>query len=184
MRRLGTALCVAWLSVGFSLLWLPSSQLQVEMSISKDFIESMQTSPLKDTPEMQQGIEQSKRLLMNPSRRGVVIWVRWTALLFLVFYGLWTAYAVFRNQSFAFGYVLIRCFLFLGRELFFHRHAYKMLFDGKLQNVLNAGYHEMALSIIWHHYVLGIFFFSLTIFSFFRLARMMRGHQYGQTFMA
>jgi hypothetical protein len=107
MRSLGIALCVAWLSVGFDLLWLPPSQLQSEISLSRDFIESMQTSPLKDTPEMQHWIEQLKRLLTNQSRRAIVIWVAWTALLFIVVYGQWTAYAVFRNRSSAFCCVLI-----------------------------------------------------------------------------
>jgi hypothetical protein len=164
MRSLGIALCVAWLSVGFDLLWLPPSQLKAEISVSKDFIESMQTSPLKDTPEMKQWIEHSKRLLTNPSRRAIVIWVAWTALLFIVVYGLWTAYAIFRNRSSAFGYVLIGCFIFLGR-----------------QAILNAGYYEIAFSIIWHHYVLGIFFFSLATLSLLRLFRKMRR---GQTFMS
>jgi hypothetical protein len=186
MRSLGIALCVAWMSVGLNLLWFPPRQLQSEILLSSDFIESMQTSPLKDTPEMHQGIEQAKRLLKNPSRRATVIWIAWTALLFLVVYGLWTAYAVFRNQSFAFGYVLIGCLLFLGRQVIFHRAAYEMLFDGidKFRQILNAGYYENAFSIIWHHYVLGIFFFSLTILSLFRLARMIGGDQYGQTFVA
>ena len=114
MRSLGIALCAAWLSVGFDLLWLPPSQLQSEISLSRDYIESMQTSPLKDTPEMQQGVEQSKRLLANQSRRGIVLWVAWTALLVVVVYGVWSAYAVFRHGSSAFGHVLIGCFLFIG----------------------------------------------------------------------
>jgi len=171
MRSLGIALCIAWISVGFDLLWLPPSQLDAEISVSRDFIESMQTSPLKDSPAMQQGIEQSTRLLTNQSRRGMVLWVAWTALLVVVVYGLWSAYAVFRNGSSVFGYVLIGCFLFIGRQAIFHRAPYEMLFDGtnKFQRILDAGYYETAFSIIWHHYVLGIFFFSLATFSALRL---------------
>jgi hypothetical protein len=174
MRSLGIALCVAWLSVGLALLWLPQSQLQAEISLSRDFVESMQTSPLQGIPEVQQGIEQSKRLLENPSRRAVVIWIAWTALFFIVVYGLWTAYAVFRNLPSAFSYVLIGCLLFLGRQVIFHRAAYEMLFDGtdRFNRILDASHYEIGLSIIWHHYVLGIFFFSLASLSLVRLVRM------------
>jgi hypothetical protein len=162
MRSLGIALCVAWLSVGFDLLWLPPSQLQSEISLSRDFIESMQTSPLKDTAEMQQGVEQSNHLLTNQSRRAIVIWLAWIALLLIVVYGLWSAYAVFRNRSSAFGFVLIGCLLFLARQTFLHRAAYKMLFDGTdtFQRILNAGYYEIAFSIIWYHYVLVFLLFT------------------------
>jgi hypothetical protein len=68
------------------------------------------------------------------------------------------------------------CFLFLGRQAILHRAAYEMLFDGtdKFQRILNPGYYEIAFSIIWHHYVLGIFFFSLATVSLLRLGRMGR----------
>jgi hypothetical protein len=73
-----------------------------------------------------QGVELSKQLLTNQSKRGMVIWVAWLALLFMVTLGLWNAYAVFRQQYYVFGYVLIGCFLFLGRQAIFLGSSFKM----------------------------------------------------------
>jgi hypothetical protein len=140
----------------------------------------MKESPLKDIPEMRQSVAQSNRLLANPSRRSTVIWVAWMALLVMVAYGFWNAYAVFRRQSYAFHFALIGCFLFLARQAIFQRSVYEMLINGTgtLQRILEAGYYGVAFSIVWHNYVLGIFFFLLAAYSLLRVVKM-RSHKTG-----
>ena len=171
MRSLGVALYIAWISVGLDLQWLPPNRLQSEISFAKDFIESMKDSPLNDLPEMQQAVEQSTRLPRNQSRREITLWVAWSAFLLMVGYGLWTAYAIFRQRSYALGCVLVGCSLFLGRQAIFHRAAYELLLDGTdiFERILRSGNYQFAFSIIWHHYVVGIFFFFVAIFSSIQL---------------
>jgi hypothetical protein len=173
MRSLGIALCIAWMSVGLELQWLPPSRLQSEMSFSKDFIESIKESPLADQPAMQQAVAQSKRLVGDQSTRGTSIWLAWSALLLMVGYGLWTAYAVFRQLSYALGFVLVGCLLFLIRETIFNRAAYALLVNGseKFQQILNAGHYQLAFAIIWHNYVVGSFFLLVTIFTSIQMLR-------------
>src|SRR5262245_40688220 len=120
---------------------------------------------------MQQGIELSKRLLTSQSQRRATIWMQWCTLMLMVSYGLWTAYAVFRQRSYALSCVLIGCLLFLARAAIFHRAAYQLLFDGtnRFQRILNAGHYQLALSIVWHHYVIGTFFLLVAIFGSIQL---------------
>jgi len=172
MRNLGIALAIAWMSVGLDLLWLPSSRLAFEISVAHDSVESMKDSPLKGEPEVARAIEQAEQLLTDQSNRAIILWLNWTALLLIVAYGLWTAYAVFRRRPNAYRWVFIGCLLFLCRQVLFHRVAYIMLLNGanQLQQILTGGHYRLALTIIWYHYVLGIFFFSLAMFSAFRLS--------------
>jgi hypothetical protein len=173
MRRLGVTLLVAWLSVGLDLLWLPSGRLEFELAVSKDFLEDMRNSPLQNSPDFQEASDYARRLVSDASHRETVIWVTWSALLLLVGFGLWTAYAVFHRHASALTFVLLGSLLFLGRQAVFYRAAYAHLFDDKnpVIRLLNTENYKFAFFIIWYHYVLVIIFFSLALFALIHLAQ-------------
>ena len=171
MRTLGIAILIAWLSVGLDLLWLPSGRLDFELAVSKDFLEGMKDSPLRELPDFQQASDNARRLIADPSRREIGIWVMWSALLLLVGFGFWTAHAVFHRRPNARMLVFFGSFLFVGRQAVFHRAVYDHLFDDHNPVLwsLKTGNYNFAFSIVWYHYVLAIFFLLLALFTSIQL---------------
>jgi uncharacterized membrane protein YozB (DUF420 family) len=173
MRSLGATLLVAWLSIGLHLLWPPSGRLEFELAVSKDFLEDMKNSPLRNSPEFQESSDYARRLVSDPSRREIVIWATWSALLLLVGFGLWTAHVAFHRHSRALMLVLFGSLLFVGRQAVFYRATYAHLFDDKnpVIRLLKSGNYKFAFSIIWYHYLLVILFFSLALYALIQLAQ-------------
>jgi len=173
MRSLAIALFVAWITVGLELFLLPSTLLEMEVTASREMLESMKTSPLADIPETQQYIDFAKQLVADPSVRRITLWVMWSALFLLVAFGLWTAYATIRRRNYAMALVVIGSLLFLARQAIFRRTAYELLLDdfSPILWWLKNGYYQFAISSIWYDYVLPLCFLMLTVVGLIYLGR-------------
>ncbi len=173
MRTLGIALLLAWITVGGDLLMLPNRQLDMEVAVTGQMLEEMKNSPLLEIPEVEKQIDSSKRIVADPSARRIVLWVKWITLFLLVMLGLWTAYAVFRQDFAAVAFMLTGALLFLGRQALFHRTRYELLLNGTnpIPWYMDNGYYQFAFSVIWYDYVLPVFFLVVIVFSCIHFAR-------------
>ena len=173
MRTLGIALFIAWMTVGCDLLWLPHKELEAEQAVTQQSLVELDDSPILKVPDVKSRVDYSKHFLVDPSTRRIVIWAKWSALFLLVMFGIWSAYAVIRRHSGAMALVLTCALLFLAREAIFHRASYDLLLQGAnpiswyLENV----YYQFAISSVWYHRILPVFFLLVTVFSCIHFVR-------------
>jgi hypothetical protein len=173
MRTLGIALFIAWMTVGCDLLWLPHKELEAELALIQQSLVELEDSPILKIPEVKSQVDYSNHLVVDPSARRIVIWAKWSALFLLVMFGLWSAYAVFRRHSDAMTLMLTGALLFLGREAIFHRASYDLLLQdaNPISWYLENVYYQFAISSVWYHRILPVFFLLVAVFSCIHLVR-------------
>lgn len=173
MRTLGIAVLIIWSTIGLDLFMFPDTELELEVKITKQLLGELEDSPLLAIPDIKSRVDKSKRLLHDPTTRRIVIWIKWSALLFLIMLGMWSAYAIIRQRSNAMILALTSALLFLGREAIFHRESYALLHHDTniISWYLDNGYYLSAISSLWYHRFLPAFFLLLTMSSCIYLAR-------------
>ena len=133
----------------------------------------LEDSPILTIPGVKNQVDKSNHLVLDPTIRRVVIWVKWSTLFLLVLFGVWSGYTVIRRRSNAMALELIGALLFLGREAIFYRESYDFLFQdmNRISWYLDNGYNQFAISYIWNHRILPAYFILLAMFSCIYLAR-------------
>ena len=162
MRSLSIALLAAWAAVATQLIYLPPEEVERDLVITKAFLENMKKAEpaFLQIPEVVGQIKDADELVADPTLYSIAIWLKWVGRLFLVLFGFWGAFSLFRGRSSARLLVVIASLLFLARQLIFSFTGYKMLFRGSsaIPYLLRTEKYEFASWIIWWEYVLPLFF--------------------------
>jgi hypothetical protein len=165
MRSLSVAIFIAWAAVATQLIFLPPGVVERDLAAAREFLGNMKKAEpsFLEIPDVADQIRQAEQLVADPTIHIIVVWLKWIGLLFLVLFGFWGAYWLFRRLPNALLLVAIASFLFLTRQAVFSYVVYELLLQGgsPIPYLLKKGEYEFVGWMIWWDYILPLFFLSL-----------------------